>query len=474
MKAVLFVVALLATVALCRADGLRVGAAKEVITPVLGTPMEGYFVPRIAQGVDDDLYCKAVVLERDNVKVALVVCDLVNMPPQVAEPARKLIGEAAALGIPADHVMLSATHTHTGPVLLRGSARDPSEGDPFEKAKAYEAGLPELILKAVQKANAKLAPARASMAMGHVAHLSFNRRYFMKNGTVGWNPGKLNPKVKGPAGPIDPDVPVVYFETAEESPRPIATYTGFAMHMDTIGSERFSADYAAPLCAMLNKAKGDDMLAIFGTGAAGDINHVDPNTARKQEGLDEARRIGTILAGEVIKQYGCLEPLSDGPIRVKTSRLTLSLPEIKPGDVEWARDVILKPNKSRMAIDRVKALKILDTVARKDQPLEVDVQVISIGDDLAWVSFPGELFVELGLDVKARSPFKQTIVVELANGAVGYLPTSRAFAQGNYEPINARCGPGSGEVLLEAAVKLLNELHTPWTPAPSATPAASK
>jgi hypothetical protein len=395
------------------------------------------------------------------------------MPPQMSEPARKLIGKSS-LGIAADHVMLSATHTHTGPVMLRDSARDPKEGEPFERAKAYQTSLPQLILKAVEKANAKLAPARASMAMGHEPNVSFNRRYLMKNGTVGWNPGKLNPNIVRPAGPIDPDVPVVYFETAEDSPKPIATYTGFAMHMDTVGSERFSADYAAPLCAILNKTKGDDMLAIFGTGACGDINHIDSSTARKQEGLDEAKRIGTILAGEVIKQYGRLEPLPEGPIRVKTRKVTLNLPEVKPGEVEWARETILKPNKSRMAIDRVKALKILDTAARKGEPLQAEVQVISIGEDLAWVSFPGELFVELGLDVKARSPFKQTIVVELANGAVGYLPTSRAFAQGNYEPINARCAPGSGEVLLEAAVSLLNEHHNPRTTAPSSPPTAAK
>src|SRR4051794_38744046 len=176
MRLFAFIAALLATAGLLHAAELRVGAAKEVITPAVGTPMEGYFSPRMSQGVDDDLHAKALVIERDGVKVALVVCDLANMPPQISDPARELIGKTPA-GIPTDHVMLSATHTHTGPIVLRGSARDPQEGDAAAKAKAYSATLPELICKAVLKANEKLTPANASFAMGQEAHLSFNRRY---------------------------------------------------------------------------------------------------------------------------------------------------------------------------------------------------------------------------------------------------------------------------------------------------------
>src|SRR4029434_4414000 len=123
-----FVIVLIFGLATARAAELRVGAAKEVITPAVGTPMDGYFSPRMSQGVDDDLHAKALVIERDGVKVALVVCDLVNMPRTVSDVARDLVGKSPA-GIPADHVMLSATHTHTGPVVLRRSARDPSAGE---------------------------------------------------------------------------------------------------------------------------------------------------------------------------------------------------------------------------------------------------------------------------------------------------------------------------------------------------------
>src|SRR5829696_1689945 len=96
-----------------RADELRVGAAAVSITPEAGAPMAGYYSPRAAEGVDDDLFAKAIVVEQDGAKVALVVCDLISMPRGVADEARRLIEQS--VGLPAERVMLSATHTHTGP-----------------------------------------------------------------------------------------------------------------------------------------------------------------------------------------------------------------------------------------------------------------------------------------------------------------------------------------------------------------------
>ena len=110
-------------------------------------------------------------------------------------------------------------------------------------------------------------------------------------------------------------------------------------------------------------------------------------------------------------------------------------------------------------LEKVWAFKVLDVYGRDGRPQEVEVQVISLGPDLAWVALPGEIFVELGLAIKQASPFKHTIIAELANGAIGYIPTQRAFAEGNYEPVSARCAAGSGEMLVESANRLLLEAH---------------
>jgi hypothetical protein len=108
-------------------------------------------------------------------------------------------------------------------------------------------------------------------------------------------------------------------------------------------------------------------------------------------------------------------------------------------------------------LEKVKAYQVLDVAGRDGQPWEVEVQVIALGDRVAWVSLPGEMFVELGLAVKKASPFPYTLIAELANGSVGYVPDRAAYAQGNYEVVSARCAEGSGERLVEVAERLLKE-----------------
>jgi neutral ceramidase len=439
-----------------RAAELRVGAAAQVITPPLGTPLAGYYEHRESTAVHDDLHAKAIVIERDGVKAAMVVCDLLTLPRSVVEDARKLI--AADPGIPADRVMISATHTHTGPIVRGSSGEDPLKGDNADTTVSYSGSLPELIAKSVRDANAKLTPAVASAAVGQEEHVSFNRRFFMRDGTVGWNPMKLSPKVDRPAGPIDPDVPVVYFASIDGE-RPLATHVSFAMHLDTVAGLEISADYPATIASVLRRIKGPEMITIFATGACGDLNHLNNKSSEKQRGHDEATRIGTVLAGEVVKTYARLKPIADGPVRAQSAPVSLPLMELKPGEFEKAREFVLNPGKAKKSfLGPVWAYKVLDVAARQGKPLNVEVQVISLGD-VAWVSVPGEYFAELGMEIKKRSPFRQTIIVELANGSIGYIPTKRAFAEGNYEPTTARCAPGSGEILVETAVNLLNELH---------------
>jgi len=337
------------------------------------------------------------------------------------------------------------------------SERDLLIGDASEGARKYVASLPELIAKSVKDAEDKLAPANVMLGHEREEHLSFNRRYFMKDGKVGWNPGKLNPRIEKPAGPIDPDVFVMYFEGPEK--RPLASYVNFAMHPDTTGGTQISADYPYALSTILGRVKGEGMVTLFANGTCGDINHVDVSTKDPQKGTEEAWRLGTILAGDVIKSYGQMKAVEMSTPRVRSEVLKLPLAQINPGDVEHARQIAVKFGKDAPTfLERVNAFKILDVYARQGKPIEAEVQVMALGDDVAVVGLPGEIFVELGLYIKANSPFKNTMIAELANGSVGYVPTRRAMAEGNYEPVSARVGVGSGEMLAETAVKLLKEL----------------
>lgn len=447
---------LLAAVPLWPAD-LRLGTGAVKITPPPGMPMAGYYYDRAAEGVHDDLYAKALVLEMDGVKVALVACDLASLSRPIVEEARKLI--EAGTGIPGSRVMLSATHCHTGPVLLGRSSRDDQQSATRAIARQYVAGLPASIAESVKLAGASLKPARVSTAIGREESLSFNRRFFMKDGTVGWNPGKLNPNILRPAGPIDPDVAVAYFETPEA--RPLATYVNFAMHLDTVGGMQFSADYPFTLAGLLGKLRGPEMLTVFTIGAAGNINHIDVTTRAPQKGHEEAARIGAVLAGEALKTYTRLKPVNATALKARSELVRLSLPEIQPGELEKARQVAPKYGKPNAApfMDFVQSFKVLDVTAREGKPLEAEVQVIALGDQLAWVALPGEIFVELGMAVKQASPFPYTVVVELANGSVGYVPNRKAYPEGAYEVVSARCAAGSGEMLVDAALRMLKELH---------------
>jgi hypothetical protein len=450
------IVCLLATIAApAWSQELRVGAAAESITPAAGTPMAGYYSERGAKGVHDELHAKAIVLETGGVAVALVALDLITTPRDLVDDARREIERIAQ--IPASCVMISATHSHTGPIL---DLSNPFGGQ-SDLVKRYRALLPGKIAEAVRRARSQLAPARALAARGRENSIAFNRRYHMKDGTVGWNPGKKNPNVLKPAGPIDPDVPMVLFESTDR--KPLAAYVNFAVHLDNIGEPLISADMPATLSRCLAEYGGPDLITVFTAGCCGDVNHIAVDWAEPQRGFANAARMGTILAAEVFRSWPRLKPVEPGALRVKTEIVRLALPELAPKDAEKAQAIMArvadqKPPAPKF-MEMVQAFKVRDVTARHGQPQEVEVQVIALGNNVAWVSLPGEIFTELGLAIKQDSPFPHTIVAELANGSIGYVPSRRAYAQGNYEVVSARCAPGSGERLVDAAVKLLTELH---------------
>ena len=454
----------IATASSAEGPELRAGAAAVKITPPKGAPLAGYYYNRAAEGVHDDLYAKALVLEQEGTKVAFVVCDLISLSRPIVEQARKLVGENS--GVPGENVMMSATHSHTGPVPRGGSTRNAAQGGEEDLAVKYAEELPKLIAESVKLAAAGLTNAIVSAAIGYEDGLSFNRRFFMKDGTVAWNPGKLNTNIVRAAGPIDPDVGVLLVQTPDAKAA-IATYVNFAMHPDTVGGLQISADYPYTLARLLSEYKGAGMLTIFANGACGNINHVDVKWKDPQKGHHEAARIGTILAANVLQACKKGQPAS-GALRTQSETVKLPLPIISEAEIEEARRIARIPADAKTPqpkfLERVKAYKVLDVMARDGKPHEVEVQVIALGDEVAWVSLPGEIFVELGLAIKKASPFRYTFIAELANGSVGYIPNREAYAQGAYEVVSSRCAEGSGELLVQSAIHQLKELYKQTRP----------
>lgn len=451
MREIAFLILLLAPAA--RAGEFRVGAARVVITPPVGTPIGGSYSLRPSNGVLDDLCARAIVVEQDGAKAAFVGLDVCYTARPVITAARELI--VGQTGIAPDRVMISATHTHSGPVQTRDNLMDKITGADRPLAKEFTAKLPGLIARAVAEADARLAAARASSLVAREEHTSFNRRYWMKDGTLGWMTARSPDRVR-PAGPIDPDVGVCYFESTDKGSKPLATYFNFAMHPTVVGGAKFCADYCGCVARRLAEFKGADMVTLFANGCCGNINQINPDWPGQGGGLPEAERIGTVLAGAALREWPNLRPLETFAPRARSTLVTLPRRSITDEEVAEAHRVVDLIGKSKQTIPvMANAVCILETEAKKDVPLEAEVQVIAFSDQLAIVSLPGEIFVELGLALKKASPFPHTFIAELANGSIGYIPNRSAYPEGNYEVVSARCAEGSGERLVEAALGLL-------------------
>ena len=217
------------TLPVAQTADVRVGVAAADITPPLGIPMAGYYHARGADGVLDPLLSKAMVIEADGVRAAFVALDLISVTREITDQARVEIEKST--GVPGAHVMLSATHAHTGPELAGRGKRGGDMGGQRQLSVEYTEGLPARIAESVRLANERLEPARLRAVKGRCDDLTFNRRYYLRDGTVGWNPGKLNLNIVRPAGPSDDEVGILYVERsgATGPAQAIATCVNFAM-----------------------------------------------------------------------------------------------------------------------------------------------------------------------------------------------------------------------------------------------------
>jgi hypothetical protein len=439
-KKAAFVLLSLATAAFARDGGaLNVGVAASPITPFLDDRLVGYFYERTADGVHDDLYAKSMVIDDGTTTIALVACDVVWMSKAVVADARARIQKR--LGIPADHILISATHSHTGPEL---------QGE-------FASLLARRISDSVVTAKGNAQPARLRVGRGEEASLPHHRRYLMKDGSTVTNPGFLNPNIVKPQGPIDPRVPVVVAENIHG--KPLVTWVNYAMHLDTIGGTMISADYAFFLGRYLEQAKGREMITIFTIGAAGNINHWDVARAGPQRGVKEAARLGETLGAAVLKAFDNLETIEAPRLSARSAPLELSVPVVTEEEIAAMRKVLATPAPKNVdfTLDRVRASRTL-ALAALGGKLRTEIQVVAVGP-IAFVAIPGELFVELGLEIQKASPFRYTFIVALANDGIGYIPTKEAFKQGGYEPTTSRLSPGGGELIVAQAVALLKQLH---------------
>jgi hypothetical protein len=458
---------------------IRAGAATVDITPPLGVPLAGSFGARYAVDVDDPLSCRAAVLEDDTGpggRVAFVLCDLICLPGQTMRAVRDLL--AGEETVPPQRVLVAATHTHTAPSPTGLLGTPP--------ATEYMEALPRRIVSAITQATRRLRPARVAWGSGQEPGVSYNRRFKMRDGTVRMNPGRRNPDALAPVGPIDPEVGVLWVEGVDGAP--IACLTSFSLHyVGTDHADHISADYFGAYARWMRRLIGPGVVPLLFNGASGDVNNVDVHDPRQPSGHPQADRVAAILAGETLRvvQRATASLSEDVTLGAAWAPLPFIRKAVTPADLEIAGRlltlppdvpaaqrrpaagldargpfswVVGQPLPDNVLLQYAEETRLLGTLPER---METEVLALRIGE-CACVALPGEIFVELGLQLKGQSPFQPTLIASLANDYIGYVPTRKAIEQeGGYETWAARSAlpaAGTGEAMVALAADLLRAL----------------
>ncbi len=441
-----------------QSEPLEAGISVVNITPPRGYRMAGYFSERLNTGEKDPLNAKVIVFRQGNEKVALIFCDLVAMDGPLVERARGQIEKE--IGFPASRVVISATHTHTGPLYyglirdqLHAAAIEEVGHDPHEKVD-YSQQLISAWIKGISEATARLQPVELKHGTGKETRISFNRRFHLKDGSVRFNPGVKNPNIVRPAGPIDPTVDIIRVQS-KGNHQDLGAIISFALHLDTVGGTEFSADFPYVLEKEVQKVLGPDAVSLFGTGTCGDINHIDVTADKRQMTADIGRMLGETVNAELPK----LAPVAKPALTVARTRYLQDVRKVTPEQIADAQQYFpLGKGKKGSFLEVVEASTVLSLSKFPNSQTEIEITAVALGKDLAIVFLPGEVFVELGMAIKDGSPFQQTLVVELSHSIPAYVPTLRAYQEGSYEVVNSRFVPGGGEVMVEKSLALLKQL----------------
>lgn len=261
---------------------LRAGAFAIDITPTkFPVSSSGSMTHRTADAAHDPLHARCLVLDNGETKIALVTCDSCMIPREIYDAAKQQASQAT--GIPTDHILCSATHTHTAVTV----------GPTFQSLvqEDYIDFLAQRIAEGIVQAHSQLEPARVGWAIGNNPRQVFNRRWFLRPGNpiddpfdrgtdkVRMNPGANSKSLLQPAGPVDPEVPVLAVQALDG--RPIAVWANYSLHyVGGVPANSLSADYFGEFARQLSGLiAGDEtkpaFVAAMTNGTSGDINNVN-------------------------------------------------------------------------------------------------------------------------------------------------------------------------------------------------------
>jgi len=450
------------------APSLRAGAAAVDITPQeFSMNLPGGFRGNPAEVAHDPLHARALVLDDGTTTLAMVVVDNLGVAREAADEARAIATERC--GIPPEKILVASTHTHSAP------SSNVKEGQPA--AVAYRKLLIEGIAESIVLAHKALRPA----AVGHAVHPLpdevRNRRWYLKPGKMPLNPFgemdrvKMNPGTSPdvldrPAGPIDPDVTILSVRDTKTR-KPLALFANYTLHyVGGVPRGQISADYFGEFARLMpfRLRAGDDFVAMMSNGATGDINNIPFLITRPpREPFEQIRIVAQKTADAAWFAWKKIDAHdSDVRLGMIQREITLKMRRPTAEQIERAKTIVAMKDEAELA----KLPRLAEPYARRTlslaagpEALSIPLQTLRIGD-LAVCAIPFETLVEIGLDLKKRSPFPRTIVLGVTNGYNGYLPTPEQHELGGYETWLGTCRvqKDASVIITDHLLEMLGEL----------------
>lgn len=431
---------------------LKIGFGSAEITP--NCPMPGYKGNRIQLPPEGEpgLECIAAFINLREELIGLVAIDTPFLSREfilrVREEVRLSEDSRAARAI-----IIAATHTHSAPPLapsfLSGPAPDP----------IYQDEVVTGVLAALRQAKSNLAPARVKAGIAKSPGFEFNRRYIRKDGRVVMALSNDVEEGLEPCGPLDREIPFWWFESI--SGEPFGVIFSYPSHNNAARSSFFSPDISGYSRRAFRESVGGSFIGLMLQGACGDVAWIDPK-GEKKGGIEHAKKIGTKLAQTILDSAKQCSSMST--VNLNYLNKVLLVPDRAPEESSYCDDGCRGSTIKDMELQRKryepekKAVEI-----RGPTSCVVEINALILGDS-ALVTNPGELFSALGIEIRSRSSHKVTMVGELANGYVGYIPAEEDFQEGGYEThrtvFTSRLVKNAGRIIVESSLELLNNNHS--------------
>lgn len=448
----------------------KVGFARVNINPMLGIAIEGYYVPRFARGILDDLESSALALALGDRRILMISVDCCGIEAKLSRHYREAI--AAATGVAWEDIFLSATHTHTGPALTH---LDTFEADdaPIER---YAAFLGERLADVARLALQDLKPARMGFCVGRAPdRIAYIRRYKMKDGTTWTCPPINDPNIDHPIGELDQRVNVLRFDREGGDSIVLVNY---GLHADTINGELISPDWPGWMrrtversldgvkCVCFVGAQGDvGSTHVFPSG--GDMNDTEISFDNEMKSPGMARFIGRALAGTVLQVFDKVEYTEVDRIDIRHHEVAVPANLPAPEDLprahrfrelhEAGRDGDIPYTAMELTTVVAEAIRMCN-LEHGPEAFRLELTGLRIGE-IALIGLPGEPFTDIGRGLKEAPGWRLVLPCCITNGYEGYFPMREAYDEGGYEARSSIYAAGVAERIIEAGLSLLAELR---------------